>query len=50
MEDTLQYNFIVKSNIHDYEVHFIDEVSNTLANELKEGDIIIIDNKVKIIY
>ena len=26
MEDTLQYNFTVKSNIHDYEVHFIDDV------------------------
>lgn len=50
MEDTLQYNFTVKSNIHDYEVHFIDDVKSTLANELKQGDFIIIDNKVKALY
>lgn len=50
MEDTLQYNFTVKSNIHDYEVHFIDDVKSTLANELKKGDFIIIDNKVKALY
>lgn len=50
MEDTQQYNFTVKSNIHDYEVHFIDNVKSTLASELKEGDFIIIDNKVKDLY
>lgn len=44
------YNFTVKSNIHDYEVHFIDDVKTTLASELKEGDFIIIDNKVKALY
>lgn len=50
MEDIPQYNFTVKSNIHDYEVYFIDDVKNTLKNELKEGDFIIIDNKVKTLY
>ena len=50
MEDLQQYNFTVKSNIHDYEVHFIDDVKSTLENELKEGDFIIIDNKVKALY
>ena len=50
MEDTQQYNFTVKSNIHDYEVHFIDNVKRTLASELKEGDFIILDNKVKDLY
>jgi len=50
MEDIQQYNFTVKSNIHDYEVHFIDNVKSTLENELKEGDFIIIDNKVKALY
>ena len=50
MEDIQQYNFTVKSNIHDYEVHFIDDVKRTLENELKEGDFIIIDNKVKALY
>ena len=50
MADTLQYNFTVKSNIHDYEVYFIDDIKSTLANELKKGDFIIIDNKVKALY
>ena len=50
MEDIQQYNFIVKSNIHDYEVNFIDNVKRTLETELKEGDFIIIDNKVKSLY
>ncbi len=50
MEDTLQYNFTVKSNIHDYEVYFINDVKRSLVKELKEGDFIIIDNKVKALY
>ena len=50
MEDIQQYNFTVKSNIHDYEVHFINDVKSTLKNELKDGDFIIIDNKVKALY
>ena len=50
MEDIQQYNFIIKSNIHDYEVNFIDNVKKTLETELKEGDFIIIDNKVKSLY
>lgn len=50
MEDIQQYNFTVKSNIHDYEVNFTDNVKNTLEAELKFGDFIIIDNKVKSLY
>jgi 3-dehydroquinate synthase len=50
MEDIQQYNFIVKSNIHDYEVQFIDDVKTTLSRTMKEGDFIIIDNKVKLLY
>ena len=50
MEDIQQYNFTVKSNIHDYEVNFIDDVKKTLEKELNEGDFIIIDNKVKSLY
>jgi 3-dehydroquinate synthase len=50
MEDTQQYNFTVKSDIHDYEVHFISDVKEVLATELKKGDFIIIDNKVKTLY
>lgn len=50
MEDIQQYNFIVKSNIHNYEVNFIDNVKKSLETELKEGDFIIIDDKVKSLY
>lgn len=44
------YNFKVKSIIHDYEVKFIDNVKKTLEEELCEGDFIIIDNNVKMLY
>ena len=50
MEDILQYNFTIKSKIHDYSVEFIDDVKATLTKELKKGDFIIIDNKVKFNY
>ena len=50
MEDIQQYNFTVKSNIHDYEVQFIDNVKTTLSKTMKKGDFIIIDNKVKNLY
>jgi len=44
------YNFTVKSIIHDYQVEFIQDTKATLQNELKEGDVIIIDNKIKALY
>ena len=50
MEDIQQYNFTVKSNIHDYEVNFTDNIKKALETELKKGDFIIIDNKVKSLY
>ena len=50
MEGIQQYNFTVKSNIHDYEIFFIESVKEILANDLKEGDYIIIDNIVKELY
>lgn len=40
----------IKSRIHDYEVKFVDDVKQTLHRELKEDDIIIIDNKLVDIY
>lgn len=43
-------NFIVKSNIHDYEVIFINSLKSTLENELRDGDFIIIDNKLKKLF
>ena len=45
MEDSLAYNFVVKSQIHDYSVEFIKDLETTLKNELIEGEFIIIDNK-----
>lgn len=50
MEDIQQFNFKVKSNIHDYEVEFIGDVRQTLKKILNEGDFIIIDNKVLELY
>lgn len=51
MTEVIQiYNFIVKSTVHDYEVRFIEDIKKTLKEELREGDLIIIDNKVKILY
>ncbi len=44
------YNFTVKSIIHDYQVEFIEDTKSVLQNELKEGDVIIIDNKIKSLY
>jgi len=50
MEDTPMYNFKIKSVIHDYEVQFIDHFKEKLDDILKEGDFIIIDNKIKHFY
>lgn len=50
MEDSQAYNFVVKSQIHDYSVEFINNLERTLKNELIEGDFIIIDNKIISLY
>lgn len=50
MAVTQSYNFKVKSNIHDYEVEFIDDTKATLESELEEGDFIIIDSSIKRLY
>ena len=44
------YNFKIKSIVHDYGVQFIDDTQGVLLKELKEGDVIIIDNKIKELY
>ena len=44
------FDFEVKSSVHDYEVKFVNDVPNILKNEIKDGDVIIIDNKVKKLY
>lgn len=43
-------DFKVKSKIHDYSVSFINNFEATLLGELKAGDFIIIDKKVKNLY
>ncbi|MBL7006839.1 MAG: 3-dehydroquinate synthase [Spirochaetia bacterium] len=43
-------DFKVKSSIQDYEVKFIKTSSHVLNHELQEGDVILIDNKVKELY
>jgi len=43
-------DFKVKSSVHDYEVKFIENASHVLNNEICEGDVVIIDNKVTDLY
>lgn len=50
MEVSQAYNFVVKSQIHDYSVEFINDLETTLKHELIEGDFIIIDNKIINLY
>ena len=42
-------DFTVKSSVHNYEVKFIEDAINVLKNEIRDGDVIIIDNKVKLL-
>src|SRR3989337_108014 len=44
------FDFKVKSSVHDYEVKFIDDSANTLQTELRDGDVIILDNKIMRFY
>lgn len=50
MEDTQLFDFKIKSQIHDYEVSFVDNLDQSLGLELIEGDFIIIDKKIKELY
>lgn len=50
MEDIQSYNFKVKSNIHDYDVNFINDFKDHLINNLIDGDYIIIDKKILNLY
>lgn len=50
MEGLQMYNFKIKSIIHDYQVQFIDDTKSILKKELKDGDFIIIDKKVRNLY
>ncbi|MCK4358210.1 MAG: 3-dehydroquinate synthase [Candidatus Cloacimonetes bacterium] len=44
------YDFKVKSIIHDYEVSFIDDFSESLNEQLEYGDVLIIDKNVLDLY
>lgn len=50
MEDIPMYNFTVKSIVHDYDVQFISDTKEVLNNELKEGDVLILDKNIKRLY
>lgn len=50
MADTPMFDFNVRSRIHDYSVHFIDDTAKSLKEELKEGDYIVIDRKISMLY
>ena len=43
-------DFKVKSIVHDYKVQFVDDSKQILVREMKEGDVVIIDNKVSALY
>jgi 3-dehydroquinate synthase len=43
-------DFKVKSSLHDYEVKFIENAPHVLNNEICEGDVVFIDNKVRDLY
>ena len=44
------FDFSVKSILHDYTVQFINNTKASLEKELKEGDFIIVDKKIKDYY
>ena len=50
MGGTLMFDFSVKSIVHNYTVQFIQNTKQSLLQELKEGDFIIIDRKIKDFY
>ena len=43
-------DFKVKSIVHDYEVNFINDSPVILKKEIRDGDVVIIDEKIKEIY
>jgi len=43
-------DFTIKSFVHDYDVNFVENVPGVVKNKIRDGDIIIIDNKVKNLY
>jgi 3-dehydroquinate synthase len=50
MVDLQMYNFNVKSNIHDYSVKFIGNLSSSLDEIIQAGDTFIVDKNIHRIY
>lgn len=50
MEGIQMNNFDIKSIIHDYSVEFIENTGEKLREVIKDGDWIVIDNKIKELY
>jgi 3-dehydroquinate synthase len=50
MGGTQIYNLKIKSVIHDYEVHFTDDFSVSINEELQEGDFLILDRNILRLY
>lgn len=50
MGDIPIYSLKIKSIIHDYEVHFIEDFKGSLQDELCEGDFVILDSNIKKLY
>jgi 3-dehydroquinate synthase len=43
-------DFKVKSNFHDYEVNFINDSPAILKKEIRDGDVVLMDQKIKELY
>ncbi len=41
-------DFKVKSSVHDYKVKFVKNTTRVLKNEIRDGDVFFIDNKISI--
>lgn len=50
MEGIPLFDFAVRSSVHDYQVSFVEDTPGVLLEELKDGDVIIIDNQIIDLY
>ena len=50
MEALQVLDFEVKSIIHNYVVKFVDESSNIIKSEIRDGDVVLMDKNIKELY
>ena len=50
MEDLQLFDFMVKSIIHDYKLQFVDSSIDVLEKEIKDGDVILMDQNIIDLY